>query len=90
MFFIYLKYRCEALNFELSKSQKKIIKKVTKFLKSGEYDKSTVNIEQVEREPQMKCEFHGNCIPFFNFMFCILKINISVFCFICITFFYVF
>lgn len=56
--------RCEALNFELSKSQKKIIKRVTKFLNSGEYDKSPMNFEQVEREPQMKYELHGNCILF--------------------------
>lgn len=62
---ILCKYRCEALNFELSKSQKKIIKKVTKFLKNGEYDKSSMNFEQVEREPQMKYELHGNCILFY-------------------------
>ncbi|XP_001944839.2 arginyl-tRNA--protein transferase 1 [Acyrthosiphon pisum] len=46
--------RCEALNVELSKSQKKIIKRVTTFLKNGECQKNPVNIEQVESEPIMK------------------------------------
>lgn len=57
---IILKNRCEVLDFQLSKSQKKIIKKVTKFLKSGECDKNPINFEQAEREPCMKYEFHGN------------------------------
>ncbi|XP_060856733.1 arginyl-tRNA--protein transferase 1 isoform X1 [Metopolophium dirhodum] len=46
--------RCEALNVELSKSQKKIIKRVTTFLKNGECEKNPVNTEQAEREPIMK------------------------------------
>ncbi|XP_025423003.1 arginyl-tRNA--protein transferase 1 isoform X1 [Sipha flava] len=50
--------RCEALNFELSKSQKKIIKKVTKFLKCGEYETNTFDNEQAEREPLMNFETH--------------------------------
>ncbi|VVC33832.1 Hypothetical protein CINCED_3A002030 [Cinara cedri] len=48
--------RCEALDFQLSKSQKKIIKKLTKFLKSGICDKNPISIEQDEREPLMKYE----------------------------------
>lgn len=71
------------MNFELSKSQKKIIKKVTKFLKSGEYDKNPMNFEQVEREPQMKYELHGNCISFLNLVLCLLKdISLSHFYFL--------
>lgn len=52
--------RCEALNFELSKSQKKIIKKVTKFLKSGECETNAFDNEQAEREPLINYESHGN------------------------------
>ncbi|XP_026816887.1 arginyl-tRNA--protein transferase 1 isoform X2 [Rhopalosiphum maidis] len=48
--------RCDALNFEISKSQKKIIKRVTAFLKNGEYEKNPINTEQAEREPLMKYE----------------------------------
>ncbi|XP_060845111.1 arginyl-tRNA--protein transferase 1 isoform X2 [Rhopalosiphum padi] len=48
--------RCEALNFEISKSQKKIIKRVTAFLKNEEYEKNPINTEQAEREPLMKYE----------------------------------
>ncbi|XP_022178561.1 arginyl-tRNA--protein transferase 1 isoform X2 [Myzus persicae] len=51
--------RCEALNFELSKSQKKIIKRVTTFLKNGECEKNPVNTEQAEREPIMKYELEN-------------------------------
>lgn len=57
---LFCKNRCEVLDFQLSKSQKKIIKKVTKFLKSGECDKNPTDIVQAEREPCMKYEFHGN------------------------------
>ncbi|XP_025200497.1 arginyl-tRNA--protein transferase 1 isoform X2 [Melanaphis sacchari] len=48
--------RCEALNFEISKSQKKIIKRVSSFLKNGECEKCQVNTKQAEREPFMKYE----------------------------------
>ncbi|XP_050062186.1 arginyl-tRNA--protein transferase 1 isoform X2 [Aphis gossypii] len=48
--------RCEALKFEMSKSQKKVIRRVTTFLKNGECEKNPVHTEQAEREPFMKCE----------------------------------
>lgn len=67
---IFFVNRCDVLDFQLSKSQKKIIKKVTKFLKSGECDKNTTDIEQAEREPCMKYEFHGN--------FCLLLTIFSI------------
>lgn len=54
------------MNFELSKSQKKIIKKVTKFLKSGECETNIFDNEQAEREPLMNFESHGN-LYFLNF-----------------------
>lgn len=54
------KNRCQALDLQLTKSQKKILKKVTIFLKSGECDKSSFNTEEAEREPLMKFESHGN------------------------------
>jgi len=50
--------RCEALRFQLSKSQKKVIKKVTHFLKCGEDYQNLINIEHVEREPLMKYDSH--------------------------------
>lgn len=62
------KNRCQALDLQLTKSQKKIIKKVTTFLRSGECDKSSFNTEEAEREPLMKFESHGN----FSFKFLII------------------
>lgn len=54
------KNRCNALDFKLSKSQKKIIKKVTTFLKSGECEKIPIDFEQATRESQLKHELQGN------------------------------
>lgn len=51
--------RCEALKFEMSKSQKKVIRRVTTFLKNGECEKNLVHTEQAEREPFMKCEIEN-------------------------------
>lgn len=48
------------MNFQLSKSQKKIIKKVTSFLKNGESNEYPIDVEQVEREHFMKYDSHGN------------------------------
>lgn len=61
---LFYENRCEALNVELSKSQKKIIKRVTTFLKNGEFEKNQVNTEQIEREPIMKYELGGNLLFF--------------------------
>lgn len=44
MLFIIL-YRCEALDFKLSKSQKKVLKRVHKFL---EYGKTALNKSETE------------------------------------------
>lgn len=73
---LFYQNRCEALNVELSKSQKKIIKRVTTFLKNGEFEKNQVNTEQIEREPIMKYELGGNLlfnlfILLFFFRFCV-------------------
>lgn len=38
-------FRCEALNFQLSKSQKKVIKKFNKYLKDGILNKNTTQQE---------------------------------------------
>ncbi|XP_050443106.1 arginyl-tRNA--protein transferase 1 isoform X2 [Adelges cooleyi] len=46
--------RCDALDFQLSKSQKKIIKKVSRFLKSGKQEQNIWNSEEAQREPQEK------------------------------------
>lgn len=54
------KNRCQALDLQLTKSQKKVLKKVTKFLKSGECDKSSFNTEEADREPLMKYKSYGN------------------------------
>jgi len=59
---LFYENRCEALNNELSKSQKKIIKRVTTFLKNGECEKNPVNTEQAEREPIMKYKLEGNLL----------------------------
>lgn len=44
MLFIIL-YRCEALDFKLSKSQKKVLKRIHKFL---EYGKTALNKSETE------------------------------------------
>ncbi|XP_050521882.1 arginyl-tRNA--protein transferase 1 isoform X2 [Daktulosphaira vitifoliae] len=49
---------CNALKFELSKSQKKIIKRVTKFLKSGKQGKHSEYLNET-REPQIKFDMLG-------------------------------
>lgn len=66
---VILYYRCEALKFEMSKSQKKVIRRVTTFLKNGECEKNPVHTEQAEREPFMKCEVESNLFVFLSFFF---------------------
>lgn len=57
----------------MSKSQKKVIKRVTTFLKNGVCEKNSVHTEQAEREPFMKCEVGGNLFVFLSFFSLELK-----------------
>jgi len=56
---LFYENRCDALNFELSKSQKKIIKRVTTFLKNGECEKNPGITEHAERESIIRYAFEG-------------------------------
>lgn len=51
----------------MSKSQKKVIRRVTTFLKNGECEKNLAHTEQAEREPFMKCEVESNLFVFLTF-----------------------
>lgn len=55
------KYRCDTSAFTLTKSQKKIIKKLNKFLVDGIADKSDVsNASQGEAEPQVSMDLSNS------------------------------
>lgn len=62
--------RCDTLNFKISKSQKKVIKRVTRFLRSGECNTKLCGTEQTEQTIFINNESHSNLCHFLIQVLC--------------------